>query len=151
MALYHFPQAQPMWATTMHAAPVMSLVQLPIQPPAPTLKAVNDVPLTRKLLEQALSDLSERLYRSFRRQVRLVVHGGAVMVLHKAFNHRESTQDIDYIHRSFVSEYRALGFPDAEQRLRSCIADTARKFNLGADWMNDHADVALPWASECVK
>jgi hypothetical protein len=126
-------------------------MQLPILPPAPTLKAVNDVPLTRKLLEQALTDLSERLYRSFRRQVRLVVHGGAVMVLHKSFNHRESTQDIDYIHRSFVSEYTALGFSDAEQRLRSCITETARRFNFGADWMNDHADVALPLALECVK
>jgi len=61
-----------------------------------------------------------------------------------------STQEINYIHRSFVSEYRALGFQDAEQRLRGCIAETAFKYNLGADWMNDHADVALPWASECV-
>ena len=111
---------------------------------------VNDVPLTRKVLTRALSDLSERLYYSFRCQVRLVVHGGAVMVLHPSFSHRESTQDVDYIHRSFVSEYRALGFPDAEQRLRTCIADTAYKFGLGADWMNDHADEALPWALECV-
>ena len=114
------------------------------------MKDENNVPLTRKLLKQALSDLSEKLYRFFRRQVRLVVHGGAVMVLHPLFSHRESTQDVDYIHRSFVSEYRALGFPDAEQRLRTCIAETARKFGLGADWMNDHADVALPWALECV-
>ena len=117
-------------------------------PPVPTLNELNDVPLTRKLLTQALSDLSERLYRSFRRQVRLVVHGGAVMVLHPSLSHRESTQDVDYVHRSFVSEYRALGFPDADQRLRTCIAGTARKFVLGADWMNDHADVALPWALE---
>jgi len=110
------------------------------------LKPVNDIPLTRTLLKQALSDLSERLYRSFRRQVRLVVHGGAVMVLHPSFTHRESTQDVDYIHRSFVKEYSALGFPDVEQRLRGCIAETACRFNLGADWMNDHADVALPMA-----
>jgi hypothetical protein len=48
-----------------------------------------------------------------------------------------------------VSEYRALGFPDGEQRLRICIAETARKFGLGADWMNDHADGALPWALVC--
>ena len=135
----------------MQAAPGMSHAQRPIPAPAPTLKAVNDTLLTRKLLQVVLADLSERLYRSFRRQVRLVVHGGAVMVLHPSFNHRESTQDVDYIHRSFVSEYRALGFQDAEQRLRSCIADTARTFNLGADWMNDHADVALPLALECVK
>ena len=116
-----------------------------------TYKPVNDIRLTRKVLQQVLSDLSERLYRSFRRQVRLVVHGGAVMVLHPSFSHREFTQDVDYIHRSFVSEYRALGFQDAEQRLRACIAETACQFNLGADWMNDHADVALPWAYECVQ
>ena len=118
---------------------------------APTLKEVNDIPLTRKLLTQVLTDLSERLYHSFRRQVRLVVHGGAVMVLYPSFCHRESTQDVDYIHRSFVSEYRALGYMDAEQRLRRCIAETAFRFNLGADWMNDHADVALPMAFECVQ
>jgi len=118
-------------------------------PPVPILKEMNDVPLTRKLLTQALYDLSERLYRSFKRQVRLVVHGGAVMVLHPSLSHRESTQDVDYLHRSFVSEYRALGFPDAGQRLRTCIAETAHKFVLGVDWMNDHADVALPWALEC--
>jgi hypothetical protein len=98
-----------------------------------------------------LTDLSERLYHSFRRQVRLVVHGGAVMVLYPSFCHRESTQDVDYIHRSFVSEYRALGYMDAEERLRRCIAETALRFNLGADWMNDHADVALPMAFECVQ
>jgi hypothetical protein len=118
---------------------------------APTLKPINDIPLTRTLLKQVLSDLSERLYRSFRRQVRLVVHGGAVMVLHPSFTHRDSTQDVDYIHRSFLKEYRALGFPDAEQRLRGCIAETAYRYKLGADWMNDHADVALPWAIECVQ
>ena len=116
--------------------------------PVPILKDVNDIPLTRKLLTQALSDLSERLYRSFKRQVRLVVHGGAVMVLHPSLSHRESTQDVDYLHRSFVSEYRALGFPDAGERLCVCIAQTAHNFDLGADWMNDHADVALPWALE---
>lgn len=118
---------------------------------AQTYKPVNDIRLTRQLLLQVLSDLSERLYHSFRRQVRLVVHGGAVMVLHPSFSHREFTQDVDYIHRSFVSEYRGLGIQDAEQRLRTCIAETASRFNLGADWMNDHADVALPWALECVQ
>jgi hypothetical protein len=68
------------------------------------------------------------------------------MVLHPHFTHRESTQDIDYLHRAFATEYRTQGFPDAEERLRRCIAETAAKFNLGADWMNDHADVALPMA-----
>ena len=119
-------------------------------PRAPALKPINDIPLTRSFLKTVLNNLSERLYRSFRQQVRLVVHGGAVMVLHPSFTHRESTQDVDYIHRSFETEYRALGFTDAGERLRSCIAETAAKFNLGADWMNDHSDAALPMALECV-
>src|SRR6266702_2001645 len=147
MALYYIhpvpiqPPQPKMWSIP---SPVVAL------PRAHSLKQVNDIPLTRALLKRVLNDFSERLYRSFRRQVRLVVHGGAVMVLHPSFTHRESTQDVDYIHRAFAAEYRALGFTDAEERLRSCIAETAAMFNLGADWINDHADVALPMALECV-
>jgi len=128
--------------TTLWTFPTQVMIPMT----APLLKPVNDIPLTKELLIRVLNDLSDRLYRSFRRQVRLVVHGGAVMVLHPSLNHRESTQDIDYVHRSFVSEYRALGYSDAEERLRKCIAETALKYNLGADWINDHADVALPMA-----
>lgn len=149
MAMYYL-QPQPLQPPTQ---PIMWAIAQPVvsfPTRVPTLKPVNDIPLTRSLLNVVLKDLSERLYRSFRQQVRLVVHGGAVMVLHPNFSHRESTQDIDYIHRAFVTEYRALGFADAEERLRSCIAETALKFNLGADWMNDHADIALPMAQECV-
>ena len=51
------------------------------------------------------------------------------------------------VHRSFVSEYCAPGFPDTKQRLQISIAETAHKLD-GANWMNDHADVALPWALE---
>ncbi|KAF8258641.1 hypothetical protein EI94DRAFT_1754017 [Lactarius quietus] len=146
MAMYYLQPQPPqhmMWATIPQ--PVVAPPPFP-RAPIQTLKPINDIPLTRNLLKLVLTDLSERLYRSFRRQVRLVVHGGAVMVLHTSFKHRESTQDIDYIHRAFVKEYHALGFTDAEERLRSCIAETAAKFNLGADWMNDHADIALPMA-----
>src|SRR6266478_1784938 len=154
MAMYAFPQTAA-WmyqtAPVVVTLPPTATMTLPTATAAPTLKPVNDIPLTRALLKQVLSDLSERLFRSFRRQVRLVVHGGAVMVLHPSFTHRESTQDVDYIHRSFVKEYRALGFPDAEQRLRGRIAETAYRFHLGADWMNAHAHVALPWALECVQ
>ncbi|KAF8258644.1 hypothetical protein EI94DRAFT_1754022 [Lactarius quietus] len=131
---------QPMMWTTITQPVVASF------PRAQTLEPINDIPLTRSLLKIVLNDLSERLYHSFRRQVRLIVHGGAVMVLHPSFTHRESTQDINYVHRAFVSEYRALSFTDAEERLRSCIVQTAAKFNLGADWMNGHTDIALPMA-----
>jgi hypothetical protein len=65
--------------------------------------------------------------------VRIVVHGGAIVVLRPLFSHRESTQNVDYIYHSFVSEDRALEYPDAEQRLRICIAETARQFGLGVD------------------
>jgi hypothetical protein len=169
MALYTFPQSVPVPAWQEILSLVVSIAHVPIlvpvlalhatatriaahPPPAPivpTLKDVNDVPLTRKLLTQAFSNLSNRLYRSFRRQARFVVHGGTAILPHSLFSHRES-QGVDFIYPSFVFEYRALDFPDAEQRLRTCIAETARKFCLGADWMDDHADVALPWAQECV-
>jgi hypothetical protein len=74
-----------------------------------------------------------------------------VMILHPAFQCSGYTQDIDYIHRSFVREYTALGFRDAEQRLRTCIEMTAYHFKLGADWMNHHADMTLPWAVKWVQ
>ena len=116
---------------------------------APLLKPVNDIPSPES---------SSRRSSTTSPTVSTVPSGGrsasqyteVVMVLRPSLQHYESTQDIDYIHRSFVSEYRALGFQDVEQRLCRCIAETALKCNLGADWMNDHADVALPWASECV-
>ncbi|KAI0275915.1 hypothetical protein BGY98DRAFT_989621 [Russula aff. rugulosa BPL654] len=125
------PVSQTGW--TYQAAPLAVVVAAP----RPPLKPVNDVPLTQDLLMEVLSDLSERLYRTFGRQVYLVVHGGGVMVLHPAFQCRGYTQDIDYIHRSF-------------QRLHTCIEMTAYHFELGADWMNHHADMMLPWAVKWV-
>ena len=65
--------------------------------PVPILKEQNDVPLTHKLFTRALINLSEKLYFSFRYQVRLIVHGGAVMALHPSLPHRESAQLVDYI------------------------------------------------------
>jgi hypothetical protein len=74
------------------------------------------------------------------------VHGGAVMVLHHTSRH--STPDVDFILRSFVTEQKAYGIYDAGPRLQTCINATAAKYGLGMDWMNSHADVALPWAVE---
>ena len=94
------------------------------------------------------ADLSQRLLLAFGQPVRLVVHGGAVMVLHRALtgSSRQHTRDVDYCHRSFVNERGA----DAGARLQACIAHTAKAFGFGADWMNAHPDVALPMAFECV-
>ena len=102
----------------------------------------------RKLLTQALSDMSERLYSSFQRQVRLVVHGGAVIVLRPSFSHRESTQG-RRLHPTAPS-YPSIApsvFPMQFNDFQTCFAETTRKFGFGADWMKDHADVALPWAT----
>ncbi|KAI0701304.1 hypothetical protein BC835DRAFT_1411452 [Cytidiella melzeri] len=106
----------------------------------------NQVLLDNHHLHEVLHDLSERLFRYFAQTVRLVIHGGAVMVLHKSLKCRQSTRDVDYLHRSFETEWKRRGVNDAGERLNACIAATAEHFGLGLDWMNAHADVALPMA-----
>lgn len=113
-----------------------------------SLRPHNDVLMHKPALLAILHDLSARLFAAFAHQVRLVVHGGAVMVLHPFLHNRSATRDVDYLHRAFLAEYQRYGVRDAEARLASCIAATARAHNLGADWMNAHADVALPMARE---
>lgn len=93
--------------------------------------------------------------------MRLVVHGGACMLLHPGLYSlskqqqqaspglvsRTKTRDVDYIHRGFMAEY-SPHIPDAAERLQDCIRATAARFQLGADWMNSDADIALPMAKE---
>jgi len=109
----------------------------------------NDVPLTRELLIIVLNDLSSRLLRVFGRPIQLVVHGGAVMILHPTLGSsttRRTTRDVDFIKRTFILEMRKSGMHDAEARLQSCINATAAHYRLGTDWFNADADVALPMA-----
>lgn len=113
----------------------------------------NEVLLTREKLKIILNDLSGRIQTTIGRPVQLIVHGGAVMLLHKGLynqpgSKRHDTRDVDYIHRSFVEEWKSRGIPDAGDRLQACIDATARAYGLGRDWMNAHADVALPMATE---
>jgi len=113
----------------------------------------NEVLLSRDNLFSILDDLSVRLLKVFSRPIRLVVHGGAVMILHPTLassTTRRTTRDVDFIQRSFVVEMRNLGVFDAEARLQQCIEATAAKYGLGTDWFNAHADVALPMAQKCV-
>jgi hypothetical protein len=115
----------------------------------------NDTLLTRELLITLLKDLSVRILGVFPCPIRLVVHGGAAMLLHPGLyaqpgSRRLDTRDVDYIHRAFVEEWRQAGYPDAGERLQYCINATAAYFKLGKDWMNAHADIALPMANECV-
>lgn len=108
----------------------------------------NEVMLTHDHLIAVLRDLAARLLKSFGHTVRLVVHGGVIMVLHPRLASRQSTRDVDYNHRSFEVEWRNRGVHDAGLRLNACIAATAKAFSLGADWMNAHADVSLPFARD---
>ena len=149
------------------------------RPPSPPLDAPipprNEVELTRDRLITLLTHFSTLIPSRFNgRPVRLVVHGGACMLLHPGLYNlavqqhhtlaaiaapnspysilpqRTTTRDVDYILRSFVAEWQQLGIMDAKERLQSCIQSTARQFHLGADWMNSDADIALPMAKESV-
>nr|GAT57338.1 predicted protein [Mycena chlorophos] len=133
----------------------------------PPIPAKNMRPLDRATLFEILEYFSTTTAARFgaSRPVRLVIHGGAVFVLNAELSQlaatttamdvhspqqRTTTRDIDYILRSFVAEWAAWGVPDAAQRLKQCILDTAARFGLGADWMNSDADIALPWAIDPV-
>ncbi|KAJ3927153.1 MAG: hypothetical protein NXY57DRAFT_904456 [Lentinula lateritia] len=123
----------------------------------------NDVELSREMLQIILEHLSTVIASEFSGiPIRLVAHGGACMLLHPGLyelanrkqmyhisrgenpSRRTTTRDVDYIHRSFVAESESRGIINAGERLKKCIQVTAQKFQLGADWMNSDADVALP-------
>ena len=123
----------------------------------------NDVELSRDMLIEILEYFSQLVGQLFAgRSIRMVVHGGACMLLHPglyslslqqkqmipSLPRRTTTRDVNYIHRSFVAELASRGIPDAAVKLQECIKYTARHFILGADWMNSHADITLPMAHE---
>lgn len=183
-------QTLPSRTQFQYAAPVVSsqihtsLMPFPFEPQSaaapPPLAPRNEVEMTREMLSQVLTYFSTLIPSQFPRPVRLVVHGGACMLLHPGLyaqtsgatsssnnspsgypfanttspssmpiSSRTATRDVDYINRSFAAEWHASnGISDATERLKKCIRATARRFNLGADWMNSDADVALPMATE---
>lgn len=123
----------------------------------------NELELNRKKLFEVLNHFSLLVAEPFRgAQVRLVVHGGACMLLHPGLHNlsqqqkhlsptmprRKTTRDVDIIKRSFGPEWGQRGLPNATELLEECVKATARQFGLGLDWMNSDADVALPWATE---
>lgn len=102
--------------------------------PSRTMQSRNNVQFTRTMLLDLLDDLQQRTLQVFGCQIRLFVHGGAVMLLHpllSASSTRRTTRDIDYIRRAFGHEWRKQGIHDAEDRLQSCIDATARRFRVG--------------------
>lgn len=122
-----------------------------VEPRGMSTTSHNEVQLSRSMLRDLLDDLQSRTLLEFRTQIRLFVHGGAVMVLHRSLSTsstRRTTRDIDYIRRAFGHEWRKRGVYDAEERLQACINATARRFQVGTDWMNADPDVALPFARD---
>jgi hypothetical protein len=123
---------------------------------------VNNIELDRGKLVDVLEYLGYRVGEVFSHPIRLVVHGGACMLLHPGLYNlaeqqarltpnmpiRRTTRDVDYIHRAFVEDCKARGELDAPGKLLVCIQETAVRFGLGADWMNSAADVALPMTTE---
>ncbi|KAF8839228.1 hypothetical protein BDN67DRAFT_1012476 [Paxillus ammoniavirescens] len=117
----------------------------------PSPRAHNEVQFSYSMLLDLLDDLQSRTFLAFGCQIRVFVHGGAVMILHHRLSTsstRRTTRDIDYIRRAFGHEWRKKGIYDAEERLQSCINATAHKFHIGTDWMNADPDVALPFARD---
>ncbi|KAJ7053801.1 hypothetical protein C8F01DRAFT_549894 [Mycena amicta] len=150
-----------------HAHPVAQPQPQPSSSSFGGIPAKNTRPLDRDALLRVLDFFSTCIAVQFganpSRPIRLVIHGGAVMLLnaelsqlaaatdaHSRQRQRSTTRDIDYILRSFVSEWACYGVHDAAYRLKQCILETARQFGLGADWMNSDADVALPMATDPV-
>ncbi|KAF8797771.1 hypothetical protein BYT27DRAFT_7124710 [Phlegmacium glaucopus] len=132
-------------------------------PPDAHIPPHNDVELTQDMLITILEYFSQLVAQLFAgRTIRMVVHGGACMLLHPGLQslsqqqhqmmpsipRRTTTRDVDYIHRSFVTELASCGMPDAAVKIQECIRTTARHFRLGADWMNSDADIALPMAHD---
>ncbi|KAG1729456.1 hypothetical protein EDB19DRAFT_1929601 [Suillus lakei] len=100
----------------------------------------NEVQLSEEFLITLLNELSILTFQEFGCQIRLFIHGGAVMILHpnlSTSSSRRTTRDIDYIRRAFGHEWRKRG---------RCINAVAAKFRIGTDWMNADPDVALPFA-----
>ncbi|KAJ3565918.1 hypothetical protein NP233_g7330 [Leucocoprinus birnbaumii] len=129
---------------------------------ATSIPPVNNVELDRGKLVDVLEFFGYRVGEHFSHPIRLVVHGGACMLLHPGLYNlaeqqakltpnmpiRKTTRDVDYIHRAFVAESMARGEPEAPGKLLTCIQETAIRFGLGADWMNSAADVALPMTTD---
>jgi len=206
-----YPQEQP--PSHHQPYPSQQQQQQQQQRTPPTLPARNEVEMTRSILTQVLDRFSVLLEEWFEfwprpeeatgydasrpHCIRLVVHGGACMLLHPQLyalseqqaavfartrgggyassgdqqnndnmgQRRTMTRDVDFIARGFISEYGGVWVRggssssysngkgrgmSAQERLRGCIHETAVMFELGEDWMNADADVALPMAYEYV-
>ncbi|KAJ8474556.1 hypothetical protein ONZ45_g15906 [Pleurotus djamor] len=175
--LYLVNQDRSSWTWELDLRPAHERCQSLYASPSPMSMPIpdkNNVEMNREMLLRVLDHFSTVIPVYFdNRPVRLVVHGGACMLLHPKLYpltqsppmsqslfvgddgrpipipaKRTATRDVDYIDRSFAAEWKKQGVVDATERLKKCIRITASQFGLGADWMNSDADVALPMASD---
>lgn len=101
-------------------------------------------PLTEFYLHLLLDDLQGRTLQEFGEQIRLFVHGGAVMILHPELSQcctRQSTKDVDYIQRAFCYEWSKRGVFNSGERLQACISGTAEKYGIRCVF----ACIVAPW------
>ena len=97
----------------------------------------------RTYLKTVLDNLSKRLFKTFGFTIRLVVHGGALMILHPGLRCREHTSEVDYFRQIFLKEMASRGIRRAGLRLDTCVSDTAFAFGLRADWMDGGQNLSL--------
>jgi hypothetical protein len=118
------------------------------RPPVPILNALNEVPLTHKLHTGALQsdNLSVRSCARYASSCTAEPAWSSIPRFASREHRKTSTKSTAH---SFPSIARPV-FPLPRNDSEPCIAETAPKFGLGADWMNDDGDAALLWALECV-
>ena len=101
-----------------------------------------------------LDFLSGRLHSYFGYSVRLIIHGGALLLLQQQFpcDVRQGTEDVNFFMRAFVADVANSGFdPEgsyARGLLYYAIEETARHFDLDRSWMNALDDIYLPTTTE---
>lgn len=94
--------------------------------------------MERQEIEQLLQELGDELAKTFKQPVRVMVIGGAFMLL--TLQNRETTQDIDVFPLSFPVSTT----PSKEtKRFGTAIRAVARRHQLRRDWTNDAAATML--------
>jgi hypothetical protein len=133
----------------------------------------SEVQLSKNFLLTLLTELSILVIQEFSHQIRLLIHGGTVMILHPNLSTSSSqwtTRDIDYICCAFGHEWWKQGIYDTEECLQHYINAVATKFCIGyvnpstlsctghlsihaphsTSWMNANPNIALPFTHKWV-
>lgn len=91
-----------------------------------------EIILTSEDIEKLLQELGEVLKKKFRQPVKIMLIGGAYMIL--MFQNRETTQDIDICPMSMPPSNNPN---DETKKFVSAVNSIARQHRLPQKWMND--------------